>query len=424
MTSHLLIAIGQDPMLRHVKLIAEPWDASMDGYRVGEFPPPWIEWNDQFRDEIRDFWLRGTAGHPQRRDAARRLVRPVRRRRPLAVRLGQLRHRARRVHRARPRQLRPQAQRGQRRAEPGRHRQQPVLEPRRRGRDRPTRRSSRLRRRGAANLMATLCLSNGVPMITAGDERGRTQGGNNNPYCQDNETSWIDWRPRRRLARRLRDHQGRAAAAPRPPGAAPAALVRGPAHDPRRTQGPGLAAPGRPRDDRRRLARPRSSRRSACSSPASRCVPPARTASSRSTRRSCMWFNAGRANVPITLARERLGRGRRGRALHRPAAAGGHPGQGRRPAHAAPPVGRGAARDLTHRWSRPGKRGTSRCEPGQRRGRAIAAGRAQRWPCDDGRARERSELPAVRPKRVRPAATTPSSATDVSSALRGMTRTV
>ena len=51
-----------------------------------------------------------------------------------------------------------------------------------------------LRHRQAANLMATLCLSNGVPMITAGDERGRTQGGNNNPFCQDNETSWIDWR--------------------------------------------------------------------------------------------------------------------------------------------------------------------------------------------------------------------------------------
>ena len=52
----LLIAIGQDPVLRHVKLIAEPWDASMDGYRVGEFPPPWVEWNDQYRDTMRDFW--------------------------------------------------------------------------------------------------------------------------------------------------------------------------------------------------------------------------------------------------------------------------------------------------------------------------------------------------------------------------------
>ena len=62
MRSHLLVAIGQDPVLRHVKLIAEPWDASVDGYRVGEFPPPWIEWNDQFRDEIRDFWNGRSAG--------------------------------------------------------------------------------------------------------------------------------------------------------------------------------------------------------------------------------------------------------------------------------------------------------------------------------------------------------------------------
>ena len=62
MRSHLLVAIGQDPVLRHVKLIAEPWDASIDGYRVGEFPPPWIEWNDQFRDEIRDFWNGRSSG--------------------------------------------------------------------------------------------------------------------------------------------------------------------------------------------------------------------------------------------------------------------------------------------------------------------------------------------------------------------------
>src|SRR3712207_1467241 len=62
MRSHLLTAIGQDPVLRHTKLIAEPWDLSMDGYRVGEFPPPWIEWNDQFRDELRDFWLGDSSG--------------------------------------------------------------------------------------------------------------------------------------------------------------------------------------------------------------------------------------------------------------------------------------------------------------------------------------------------------------------------
>src|SRR3546814_33464 len=62
MDCHLLAAIGQDPVLRHVKLIAEPWDASMEGYRVGEFPPPWVEWNDQYRDTIRDFWRGASDG--------------------------------------------------------------------------------------------------------------------------------------------------------------------------------------------------------------------------------------------------------------------------------------------------------------------------------------------------------------------------
>ena len=62
MACHFLTTIGQDPVLRHVKLIAEPWDISMDGYRVGEFPPPWVEWNDQYRDTMRDFWRSSTDG--------------------------------------------------------------------------------------------------------------------------------------------------------------------------------------------------------------------------------------------------------------------------------------------------------------------------------------------------------------------------
>ena len=57
-----LTTIEQDPVLRHVKLIAEPWDASMDGYLVGSFPPPWVEWNDRFRDTIRDFWRQESRG--------------------------------------------------------------------------------------------------------------------------------------------------------------------------------------------------------------------------------------------------------------------------------------------------------------------------------------------------------------------------
>ena len=61
-------------MLRHVKLIAEPWDASMDGYLVGSFPPPWVEWNDRYRDTMRDFWRGHGPGVRERRLPARRLL--------------------------------------------------------------------------------------------------------------------------------------------------------------------------------------------------------------------------------------------------------------------------------------------------------------------------------------------------------------
>ena len=143
MRCHLLIAIGQDPVLRHVKLIAEPWDASMDGYRVGEFPPPWIEWNDQFRDEIRDFWRGHSAGI---RTVATRLAGSSDLyaddgRSPYASVNFVTAHDGFTV-----RDLvtyDAEAQRGQRRGQPRRHRQQPLVEPRRRGRDRRPGRSSR-----------------------------------------------------------------------------------------------------------------------------------------------------------------------------------------------------------------------------------------------------------------------------------------
>lgn len=194
MDCHLLAAIGQDPVLRHVKLIAEPWDASMDGYRVGEFPPPWVEWNDQYRDEIRDFWRGRSAGI---RDVATRLAGSSDLyaddgRSPYASINFVTAHDGFTVRDLVSYEQKHNEANG---------------EQNRDGTD--NNRSSNygvegetddaeivaLRRRQAANLVATLCLSNGVPMITAGDERGRTQGGNNNPYCQDSEISWVDWRP-------------------------------------------------------------------------------------------------------------------------------------------------------------------------------------------------------------------------------------
>ncbi|WGL51199.1 glycogen debranching protein GlgX [Nocardioides sp. BP30] len=190
----LLIAIGQDPVLRHVKLIAEPWDASMDGYLVGRMPPPWVEWNDQFRDTIRDYW-RGRSGGV--RNVATRLAGSS----DLYADDGRSAYNSVNFITAHDgftvRDL----------VSYERKHNEANGEDNRDGSD--NNRScnhgvegetddgaiTALRRRQAANLMVTLCLANGVPMIVAGDERGRTQRGNNNAYCQDNEISWIDWRP-------------------------------------------------------------------------------------------------------------------------------------------------------------------------------------------------------------------------------------
>jgi glycogen operon protein len=190
--SAFLSAIGQDPVLRHVKLIAEPWDASMDGYLVGSFPPPWVEWNDRYRDTVRDFW-RGRSGGI--REVASRLAGSSDLyaddgRSPYAsvnfvtahdgFTLRDLVSYDRKHNEANGEDNRDGTNdnRSWNHGVEGE-----TSDPEVRA----------LRRRQAANLLATLCLSSGAPMITAGDERGRTQRGNNNAYCQDNETSWVDW---------------------------------------------------------------------------------------------------------------------------------------------------------------------------------------------------------------------------------------
>ena len=138
-----LVAARVDPVLGGVKLIAEPWDVGPHGWRTGQFPPPFAEWNDRFRDGVRDFWLAGgrqvARGHLAGgvRDLATRLagsadVFPPQ---PRAARVGQLRDGARRLHAGRPHRLRRQAQRGERREQPRRERRQPLVEPRRRGAD-------------------------------------------------------------------------------------------------------------------------------------------------------------------------------------------------------------------------------------------------------------------------------------------------
>ncbi len=193
MRCHLLTAIGQDPTLRHVKLIAEPWDVSMDGYRVGEFPPPWVEWNDQYRDTVREFWRGHAAGI---RTVATRLAGSSDLyaddgRSPYASVNFVTAHDGFTVRDAVSYERKHNLANGEDNRDGSDHNRSQSF-----GVEGETDDEDivALRRRVAANLMVTLCLSTGVPMITAGDERGRTQRGNNNPYVQDNEISWVDWR--------------------------------------------------------------------------------------------------------------------------------------------------------------------------------------------------------------------------------------
>jgi isoamylase len=184
--------ILQDPVLSGVKLIAEPWDLGEGGYQVGQFPDHWAEWNDKFRDTVRAFW-KGEGGLIG--DLAFRLTGSS----DLYERTGR----------------RPFASINFVTAHDGftledlvsydQKHNEANLENNRDGSDHNLSWNCgvegetgdpdvlRLRARQKRNFLATLLLSQGVPMLTAGDELGRTQKGNNNAYCQDNEISWIDW---------------------------------------------------------------------------------------------------------------------------------------------------------------------------------------------------------------------------------------
>ena len=191
--SRFMTAVGQDAVLRGVKLIAEPWDATTDGYVVGRCPPPWVEWNDHYRDTLRDFWRGRSAGI---REVATRLAGSSDLyaddgRSPYASVNFVTAHDGFTVRDlvSHDRKHNEANGEGDRDGTDGNRSHNHGVEGETDDPDVLAR-----RRRTAANLMATLCLSNGVPMITAGDERGRTQRGNNNAYCQDNEISWVDWR--------------------------------------------------------------------------------------------------------------------------------------------------------------------------------------------------------------------------------------
>ncbi len=186
-------AVRAEPALAYVKLIAEPWDVGFGGYQLGRFPPGWSEWNDRYRDTLRAFWRgdRGTIGELAER---------------LAGSSDLFRHNVRK----------PTASINFVAAHDGftlcdlvsyngRH-NEANLEGNADGSannlswncgaegETGDAAVVNLRRRQLRNFLATLFLSQGVPMLQAGDEFARTQRGNNNAYCQDNEISWVDWR--------------------------------------------------------------------------------------------------------------------------------------------------------------------------------------------------------------------------------------
>jgi isoamylase len=190
-----LDACRQDPILSSVKLIAEPWDCGPGGYQVGKFPPGWAEWNDRFRDTVRRFW-KGDEG--QMSDFATRLTGSAdlfnrRGRKPWASVNFVTAHDGFTLNDL----VSYNDKHNETNAEDGRD-GSTDNNSWNNGVEGPTDNQAiiDLRERQKRNFLATLMLSQGIPMILAGDEFGRTQKGNNNAYCQDNEISWVDWEHR------------------------------------------------------------------------------------------------------------------------------------------------------------------------------------------------------------------------------------
>jgi glycogen operon protein len=182
--------IQQDPVLNRVKLIAEPWDVGDGGYQVGNFPARWSEWNAQYRDAMRDFWR----GHQPVATFASRFAGSsdlyARNRRPEASVNFITAHDGFTLRDLVSFNEKHNEANGDNNQDGESHNRSWNC-----GAEGPTTdaRVNALRARQQRNLLATLLTSQGVPMILAGDEFGRTQDGNNNAYCHDNEISWLDW---------------------------------------------------------------------------------------------------------------------------------------------------------------------------------------------------------------------------------------
>jgi isoamylase len=184
--------ISQDPVLSQVKLIAEPWDVGAGGYQVGNFPPGWNEWNDKYRDSVRGYWKGdgGLIGEFAKRFTGSADLYEASGRKPHASINFVTAHDGFTLADLVSYNHKHNEDNGEDNRDGSDDNRSWNC-----GLEGPTadRQITQLRERQKRNLIATLLLSQGVPMLVAGDELGRSQGGNNNAYCQDNEISWIDW---------------------------------------------------------------------------------------------------------------------------------------------------------------------------------------------------------------------------------------
>jgi len=184
--------VAQDPVVSQVKLIAEPWDAGPGGYQLGNFPAPWSEWNGKYRDDVRDFW-RGQPGLlpglASRLAGSSEIFQPSGRRPAASVNFVTCHDGF---------TLRDLVSYNGKHNEANGEGNRDGTDDNRSwncGEEGPSADPDilALRDRQQRNFLVTLLCSHGIPMLLAGDEFGRTQHGNNNAYCQDNEISWLDW---------------------------------------------------------------------------------------------------------------------------------------------------------------------------------------------------------------------------------------
>jgi len=184
--------VQQDPVISQVKLIAEPWDVGPGGYQVGNFPPLWSEWNGKYRDTVRDFWRGepGTLGEFASRIAGSSDLYQQDGRRPYASINFVTAHDGFTLRDLVSYNDKHNDANGEGGNDGESHNRSWNC-----GVEGPTDDAAvlALRDRQQRNFITTLMLSQGVPMMLHGDEMGRTQNGNNNVYCQDNATSWVDW---------------------------------------------------------------------------------------------------------------------------------------------------------------------------------------------------------------------------------------